>query len=247
MNEYLTQLIELSKIDKSIDSYEPKIEAIRATLDAQLQKEQEIQAQIQSNNELLESNELTIARNEQHLKELAEKLKELSKKSAAVKTEKEMKALQLEEEIAKEQIDFANEEIERLEKIKEQKLAENEELQAKIEQMQAETEEIKAQTEKEMAELEKDRMQVYEKRQALMSKMNQNIIVFYEKIRRWAKNTTVVPVKKQACYGCFMRLNDHTYASVISGEEITTCPHCGRILYIEREEAKEESEQEASA
>ena len=71
--------------------------------------------------------------------------------------------------------------------------------------------------------------------------MNQNIIVFYEKIRRWAGNTTVVPVKKQACYGCYMKLNDHTYASVIRNEEITTCPHCGRILYLEKVEEVEES------
>jgi predicted nucleic acid-binding Zn-ribbon protein len=30
-----------------------------------------------------------------------------------------------------------------------------------------------------------------------------------------------------------MRLNDKTYASVIKSEDIVTCPHCGRILYIE--------------
>ena len=28
---------------------------------------------------------------------------------------------------------------------------------------------------------------------------------------------------------------------VIKGEEITTCPHCGRILYIEKESAAEEA------
>jgi predicted nucleic acid-binding Zn-ribbon protein len=31
-----------------------------------------------------------------------------------------------------------------------------------------------------------------------------------------------------------MKLNDKTYAEVIKGEEIVNCPHCGRILYIER-------------
>lgn len=31
-----------------------------------------------------------------------------------------------------------------------------------------------------------------------------------------------------------MKLNDKTYAEVIKAEEIVTCPHCGRILYIER-------------
>ena len=77
--------------------------------------------------------------------------------------------------------------------------------------------------------------------------MNQNIIVFYEKIRRWARNTAVVPVRKQACYGCYMKLNDHTYASVVRGEEITTCPHCGRILYLDTKALEAEAAAEESA
>jgi len=59
------------------------------------------------------------------------------------------------------------------------------------------------------------------------------VLAFYEKIRVWAGNTAVVPVKKQACYGCYMKLNDKTYSEVIKADEIVNCPHCGRILYIE--------------
>jgi predicted nucleic acid-binding Zn-ribbon protein len=68
--------------------------------------------------------------------------------------------------------------------------------------------------------------------------MSQKILTFYQKIRKWAQNSTVVPVKKQACYGCFMRINDKTYASVLKQDDIVTCPHCGRILYKEIEDAK---------
>jgi predicted nucleic acid-binding Zn-ribbon protein len=243
MNKYLSQLVELVETDKKIDSFEPEIQKIRANLDAQLAKEAELVKKIEENRELLQSNELSKNKNELHLAELAEKIKELSNKSAAVKTDKEMKALQLEEEIAKEQIEFANEEIERLEKIKELKEIEMAEFQEEIDGMQEKTAEIQVETEKELAELEKTRMKVYEDKQKLLSQMNQNIIIFYEKIRRWAKNSTVVPVKKQACYGCYMKLNDHVYANVIRGEEITTCPHCGRILYLDQteEEVAEES------
>lgn len=233
MNQYLAQLVELVETDKKIDSFEPEIEKIRANLDAQLEKEATLVKKIETNKELLQSNELSKSKNELHLAELADKIKGLGEKSAAVKTDKEMKALQLEEEIAKEQIDFANEEIERLDKIKELKEIEMAEYQEEIDGMQSETATIAESTDKELAALEKTRMKVYEDKQKLLSEMNQNIIVFYEKIRRWAKNTTVVPVRKQACYGCYMKLNDHTYANVVRGEEITTCPHCGRILYLD--------------
>lgn len=61
------------------------------------------------------------------------------------------------------------------------------------------------------------------------------MLSFYEKIKNWAKNTAVVPVKKQACYGCFMRIDDTTYNKILKDDEINTCPHCGRIVYKEQE------------
>jgi len=247
MQEYLNQLVELVETDKKIDSFEPEIEKIRAKLDAQLEKETLLKEKIESSKELLQSNELSKGKNEAHLAELAEKIKDIGNKSSAVKTDKEMKALQLEEEIAKEQIEFANEEIERLDKIKEITESEMLKHQAEIDEMQADTADIQTKTDKELAALDKTRMKVYEGKEKLLSTMNQNIIVFYEKIRRWAGNTTVVPVKKQACYGCYMKLNDHTYASVVRGEEITTCPHCGRILYLDKKALEAEAAAEESA
>jgi len=64
----------------------------------------------------------------------------------------------------------------------------------------------------------------------------QKILSFYQKIRRWAGNSAVVPVKQQACYGCFMKINDKVYAEVIKSDEIVMCPSCGRILYMPDED-----------
>ena len=242
MNKYLEQLIELSNSDKTIDSYEPKIEQVKANLNKELEKESSLRNKIESIKEELKENELKKQKNEQHLAELSEKLKSFSKKSSLLKTEKEIKALQLEEEIAKEQIDFANEEIERLNKIKDNKESEILELEETLAEVSKEVESAKKEIEKELVEIEKERMKEYEKKQKLISKMNQNVLIFYEKIRRWAGNTTVVPIKKQACYGCYMRINDQIYSDVIRAEDITTCPHCGRILYKEVEKETEEVE-----
>ena len=67
----------------------------------------------------------------------------------------------------------------------------------------------------------------------MLTKMDQKIIGFYEKIRKWAKNSSVVQVKKQACGGCFIKINDKIYSNIMQSNDIVTCPHCGRILYIE--------------
>ena len=83
---------------------------------------------------------------------------------------------------------------------------------------------------------QKETKRVFVKKEKLISEMNQKGLAFYQKIRRWAKNTTVVPVEEQACMGCHMVISDKIYADVIKAEEITTCPHCGRILYMEAHE-----------
>ncbi len=248
MNPYITQLVELVDIDKKIDAYEPKIEQIKSALNAKLEGQKALQDKIELYEAAILDTELKRKKNELHLSELNEKLQSFGKKSAAIKSEKELKALQLEEEIAKEQVAFANEEIERLDKVTEYKTREIDEAKEEIAKMQGDVSSLSEKTEIEVTAIEKERLEVFENKQKLLAEMNQNIIVFYEKIRRWAKNTTVVPVKKQACYGCYMRINDHTYASVIKGEEITTCPHCGRILYLEvqPEDTTENSEESAS-
>ena len=238
MNKYLEQLIELSKLDKEIDDFGPRIAKVERTLKLSLDKEKDLKLQAEAFQADIADAKLKKAKNEAHLAELSAKLKDITKKSALVKTAKEVKALQLEEEISKEQCDFANDEINRLDKIIEMKQTNIEALQEKIAEAVKEAEEIKVSIDSQIQTIEEERKNVYQSKDALVADMSQKILTFYQKIRKWAQNTTVVPVKKQACYGCFMRINDKTYASVLKQDDIITCPHCGRILYKEIEEAK---------
>jgi len=235
MNKHLEQLVNLAKTDKEIDDFGPKVEVIESKLRASAAKEQEVVSKIAGLDEEIKDCKLKKSKNELHLAELADKLTELSKKGAIVKTDKEIKALQLEEEISKEQCEFANEEISRLDNIIDAKELDKEEFKISLDEVQKSSKEIRISIETEMVNIEKQRTTVYGRKEKLVSQMSQKILTFYEKIRKWAGNTTVVPVKKQACYGCFMRINDKTYAEVIKQDDIVTCPHCGRILYKEVE------------
>jgi predicted nucleic acid-binding Zn-ribbon protein len=239
MNKHLEELIELSKIDKAIDSFEPKIETAQAKVTAVEEQERTIEEEIRQLEEDIKDAELKKAKNDLHIQELTDKLNANKKKSAEAKTEKEIKALQLEEEIAREQLDFANEEIARLENLIETRQAEIATKREELTAIQERSAQLKEEVTEELAEIEKQKQALFEQKQELISKMSQKILAFYDKIRRWAKNTVVVPVRKQACMGCFMKINDKTYAEVIKGEEITTCPHCGRILFLEKEENAE--------
>ena len=236
MNKYLEDLIKLSKYDTSISQFEPKIENQKAKLATFVETAEAIRVGI--NATYLEIDDLKSKRtkNNIHLSELKSKLDSIAKKNKDVTNEKELKALQLEEEIAKEQVSFANEEIERLDKLTAAKEEKLKELQEKLKTEEEDIKEIKVVVEESIAEINNERNEVYAKRSELLSQFDNKILTFYEKIKRWAKDTAVVPVKKQACYGCFMKINDKTYAEVLRGEEIVNCLHCGRILYKGEEE-----------
>ena len=233
MNKHLNELIELSKIDKAIDSYSPQLEAADKKVARVQKKIDAAQSELDELTTAIADNEEKVKSFEEQLVLLHEQLTLNAKKSKDITTEKEMKALSLEEDIAKEKMTFANEEIERLQSINETKIALLDEANEKVNTLTVDFNAINKEVDTEKAEIEKSKGELFLKREDLSRNLEQKVLSFYEKIRIWAGNTAVVPVKKQACYGCYMKLNDKTYSEVIKGDEIVNCPHCGRILYIE--------------
>ncbi|AFV96807.1 MULTISPECIES: zinc ribbon domain-containing protein [unclassified Sulfuricurvum] len=237
MNKHLEQLIELSHVDKEIDAFEPQIEEANLQYDALLATKNSIISEINALKQEIKDEQIKKHKNELHLAELSAKLEENSRKSGEVKTEREMKSLQLEEEIAKEQVSFANEEIERLEKLIDHKQGKIDELENKASEIESTLTTVKADVDVKLARIDEERKEVFGRKETLVGAMNQKGLSFYQKIRRWAKNTTAVPVRNQACMGCYMAISDKVYSDVIKGEEITMCPHCGRILFLEPSDA----------
>ena len=235
MNKYLQDLIKLSKFDTAISMFEPKIENEKAKLATFVETAESIKASINSIYLEIDDVKSKRTKNNIHLGELKTKLDNIAKKNKDVHNDKELKALQLEEEIAKEQISFANEEIDRLDNLAKNKEVTLKELQEKLTAEEEDIKEIQVAVDSTIEEINKERNVVYKERSELLEKFDNKILTFYEKIKRWAKDSAVVPVKKQACYGCYMKINDKTYAEVIKAEEIVNCPHCGRILYKEDE------------
>jgi len=239
LNKHLNELIELSKNDQAIDSYTPQLEAADKKLARVEKKITAAQGELDALNASIADNDAKVKTFEEQLTLLNEQLTSNAKKSKDITTEKEMKALSLEEDIAKEKMTFANEEIERLQGINETKTSLLEEASENVATLTVTFDEINKEVSAEKSKIEKIKGALFVKREELSRNIEQKVLAFYEKIRIWAGNTAVVPVKKQACYGCYMKLNDKTYSEVIKADEICNCPHCGRILYIEPVTAEE--------
>jgi len=233
LNKHLEELIELSKLDKAIDDFTPLIETAQKKLARRAAKRDDIIARIATLTEVSEKAKTTIASYEEQIKALNEQLISNVAKEKEIKTEKEMKALSMEAELAKEKLGHANAEIERHQAIVESKEAEIEAANVELEAAIAEFDKISLEVNAKLASIDADKGKLFEERNTKTMAIDMKILSFYEKIRIWARNTAVVPVRKQACYGCYMKLNDNTYASLIKSEDIITCPHCGRIIYLE--------------
>jgi predicted nucleic acid-binding Zn-ribbon protein len=233
LNKHLEELIELSKLDKSIDEFTPLIKNAEKKLARRVAKRDEIIKKIDEINIAIEDNNAKIVSFENQIKALNEQLAMNIIKERAIKTEREMKALQMESELAREKLNFVNEEIEKLNRILETKERELKGVNRDLEKADNELNRVSLEVSAKIASIEEEKGKLFDKRERKIRDIDQKILSFYEKIRIWARNSAVVPVKKQACYGCYMKLNDSAYAEVIKSEDICTCHHCGRILYIE--------------
>lgn len=236
MNKFLEELIELNRIDRKLEELEPIEKSIKAPLIKLENQKKSLQTKLEKLEEEIKNIKLKRGKNELIISELKDKLNQIEMKKAKIKTDKEFKALQIEEELAKEQIEVANEEINKFEKLIEQKEEEKKELQKEIEKIEADitltTEEIN----EKLKTIEAQKEELFKSKEKLIKEMNPKIYSFYEKIKRWAGTSAVVPVKRHACSGCNMVINDKIFSEVLKAEEIITCPHCGRVLFIEEED-----------
>lgn len=233
MNKHLEELIDLSKLDKSIDDFTPLIETAQKKLARRVEKRDDIVKRMDTINEVVEKANSSVLAYEEQIRTLNEQLTLGQEKEKDIKREKEMQALSLEAELAKEKLSHANEEIERQQTIISSKQSELEEIQKELDKATEELEKISTEVNEKLTSIDANKGKLFNKREEKTMQIDMKILSFYEKIRVWARNTAVVPVRKQACYGCYMKLNENTYATVIKSEEIITCPHCGRIMYIE--------------
>lgn len=240
MNTHLNELVVLSALDKSIDDFNPLIEAAEKKLARKVTKRDKISEKIEAINTQIKDATTKIASYEEQIKVQNEQMTQGLSKMDAVKNEKELQALQVEEELAKERVVFANEEIERQNGVLEVLEKELELANKEFEKIDAETAKVSLDVSGKLTSIEKDKAKLFAERERKTIAIDQKVLAFYEKIRVWARNTAVVPVKKQACFGCYMKLNDSAYAELIKDETIKTCPNCGRIIHLVLQ--KEESE-----
>lgn len=96
-----------------------------------------------------------------------------------------------------------------------------------VDKMVADLANLETNLKKQIAELEIDRV-----RQA--GDVEPGTLNRYERLLKSKGESVVVSIEHGACGGCHMKLTTQTVLTCQGMHEVTTCPHCGRILYYER-------------
>jgi len=83
------------------------------------------------------------------------------------------------------------------------------------------------------ARLLADRAEVTAERANLATAVPAEILPLYDRLMRSKDGLALAPLDEGKCGGCHMKLIPSTVINVQSGQEITRCEDCGRILYTD--------------
>ena len=81
-------------------------------------------------------------------------------------------------------------------------------------------------------EVEKQLIDAEAKFEASQGMMEVSLFKRYDRLSEGTKMPVVVPIERQTCKGCHLRVSTDTSVQARRGEELTTCDNCGRIIFL---------------
>ena len=231
MQEKIMALYELQKIDSQID----EINKVKGELPLEVQDlEDEIEGlktRIENiNNEVEEFNTLTKQR-KREIDQAKIQISHYKEQQNNVRNNREYDAITKEIEYQELEIELAEKRLKEYAAGIKNKKAQLESAEAVVADRdidlsakKAELESIEAETADQVAALQA-------KAEKAKTKIDERLLVAYNRIRRSVRNgLAVVSVKRDACGGCFNRIPPQRQADVRQGKKLIVCEYCGRIL-----------------
>ncbi|WP_104718403.1 zinc ribbon domain-containing protein [Helicobacter trogontum] len=231
MNKNLEKLIEVNRFDLEVSKYDPLIEQKKAPMNEKILEKTKALKEKQELEALIARSEESLVKNNDEFAVITADIERIRSKIQESKSEKEMKNLDMEEGILREKSISFNNEIEALEKSIQAAKDKIATLDSNVAKLDEEISNMEASCNEAVQEIKKQQDEVSAKRTKAALDMETTVLRLYEKIRKWAGNTSVTSIYKEACGGCFIKLSDKNIADIRRGDEIVHCPHCGRILY----------------
>lgn len=161
---------------------------------------------------------------------LKENIEKYKSQQFQVKTNKQYDTLTREIDTAQEKITKLQKEMESLEGKVHIARQDLETMVPEIDTLKKELEERAAELELVDKEHEEEELKLNHEREKYVVRIDKSDFRTYERIRAAKDGRAVVPVRRNACGGCFKRVPPQTVLELRKNSKILQCEHCGRIL-----------------
>lgn len=236
MQEKVELLKELQELDQELNiirTQRKTLEDEQAVLDADLQR---VQAMVDDLSGDLQQLEVQRGELGQALAQEQDNVEKAEGRLPAIKTQKEYVAVLKEIDTAKkmnkelqDQVQAKDREIDALSRDLEEKRQELETVQAKVEGRRGEIE-------AELSSFGEGGGEKQASRDSLLKQLPTSMRKRYELLLERRGGVAVVEARNGACLGCNMHLPPQAFNSLFTVKEVQSCPHCNRLLYVERQQ-----------
>ncbi len=235
MHDKMNLLKELQEIDQEISTIETTRQAYQDELAVFDTDSARVQAMLDELNEELARLQQEEAQLQQEMLKERDNVIKVESRLPEIQTQKEYVAVLKEIDVAKK----ANKDLDDQLSAKQQELSS---LQQDQQEKETELAAIKEKAEArgaELAELMSESEAVLNKRKGTRDSVANDVpgalLRKYQTLFKRRGGLALAQARNGACLGCNMQLPPQQYNSLLRVTELQSCPHCNRLLYVERE------------
>lgn len=231
MNENLSLLIELQRLDLEMTRNSKERERLLAKIDRCTKEIEKLEKDLLAKEGELRKTKMEKRREEGGIEEVDLVLAKHEEEKYKVKSQDEFAALEKEIALAKDQ-------KEAVENLLLELMEKEEELGNSIPLLRERTQTVRRDGEierKELAagldKLTRERKKLESERKSLTSSLSSLFLEQFEHLKRTKDGLAVIAIKDGACGGCHVKLSPSLMARVKRAQEIVHCENCNRILH----------------
>ncbi|HLN20047.1 MAG TPA: C4-type zinc ribbon domain-containing protein [Bacteroidales bacterium] len=231
VEERLRALYNLQLVDSEID----KIKTLRGELPLEVQDlEDEIaglETRLGNLKEEVVNLEKAVSKKNIEITEAETLIKKYEEQQKNVRNNREFDSLSKEIEYQRLEIELYNKKIKEFLFQIDEKKAVIGESEATLSDRKGDLENKKSELDEIISDTQKEEEGLYKKSEKVESIIEERLLAAYKRIRSNARNgLAVVPVKRDACGGCFNQIPPQRQLDIKSRKKIIVCEYCGRIL-----------------
>ena len=235
MQKKLQLLEELQRLDLKVDGLKGEKKALLSEIEALDARRDESRRKVAEREALIAELEGEKKGLEDGLAAEADNISRSESRQKEIKTQKEYQAVAKEISAAKKQQTEIEEQIlqklSRIEEVKTELTAIGSDLQ----QQESQLESQKGSVQEKVSAIDQSIASDSAVRESVAKNIPASMLKRYELLRERRQGLAVVEAKAGSCLGCNMNLPPQIYNSLFRVDDLITCPHCQRVLFVRQE------------